>query len=300
LTPSFEDEKAPVYFLGQKLPSKFEWSTIKEELRASTKVQLNSQRNFSEFSPSQKLNEKVSPLVTVIVSLYSSEDYLDYFLENLESQSLFDRVEVFIEVACASEVEIDTLSRFAEQHSNTKVAFHSERVGIYECWNLAIEKGSAPYITNMNCDDLRHPRSLEVQVSALLDEDTDVVYQDVYYSYEARLTWDAVVSIGIKSKLPPVTSELLISGLNPPHNAPMWKRDLHSRVGIFDTHFNSAGDHDFWIRCSLNGAKFLKTSHSTVIYYINPEGMSTRKNSPGAREGLEILEKYRKAGDAGL
>jgi GT2 family glycosyltransferase len=146
----------------------------------------------------------------------------------------------------------------------------------------------------MNADDIRHPLSLEIQVSELEKmTGVDVVYQDVYYTLRQNLTFDTIARIGMKSNLPEASTNVLARGVNVPHNAPMWRRTLHDRVGLFDETFLSAGDHDFWIRASIKGAKFKKSEQVHVSYYINPDGMSTKKNSPGSSEGLKILDTYR-------
>lgn len=294
LSPSLDRGASPIYFLGERLPSKNEWDRGLDVLQGHSHLLNQFIHELDDFKPSEKLQVLDSPIVTVLVSLYKSDPHLELFLQNVEAQTLFSKSEIVIEVAAASKFETMALSKFAANHSNVSVTFHAERVGIYSCWNLAVAKSSAPFITNMNCDDLRHPLSLEVQASKLLDEDVDVVYQDVFYTYQAGLGWEDVVRMGLKSSLPHVTSRLLISGMNPPHNAPMWRRELHDGVGTFDENFESAGDHDFWIRCSLAGAKFSKIDFSTVSYFINPEGMSTRDNSPGKLEGLRIMNKYKK------
>jgi hypothetical protein len=55
-------------------------------------------------------------------------------------------------------------------------------------------------------DDLRRSDSIELQ-AALLDQnaDVDVVYQDVYYSFDANLSFDAVAAHGFKTELPIIT-----------------------------------------------------------------------------------------------
>jgi len=71
---------------------------------------------------------------------------------------------------------------------------------------------------------------------------------------------------------------------NSPHNAPMWRRQLHSDVGMFDTSYRSAGDFDFWLRCVRAGKTFFKINDPHVVYFVNPEGLSTRPDTRGIEE----------------
>lgn len=232
------------------------------------------------------------PLLTVISSLYKSDRYVEEFVRTLKGQSVFDLIEVVIVAVSPSDVEIKALSAF-DGASNVHVIKVENQIGIYKAWNLAIESSNAPFITNMNADDQRHPRSLEVQVSELHESGADVLYQDVYYSYEENLPWETISSISLKSEFGDVTLKSLLQGFNYPHNAPMWKRDLHKAIGLFDASFTSAGDHDFWIRAALSGKRFVKSAHMHVSYYINPEGVSTSPNTPGRLEGARLLKKYK-------
>ena len=72
----------------------------------------------------------------------------------------------------------------------------------------------------------------------------------------------------------------------------MWRRDLHDRVGLFDATMTSASDHEFWLRCACNNVHFMKTEPAHVVYFQNPEGISTRPDSAGIREGKAIRQRY--------
>lgn len=275
---------APIYFLGERLLAEREWLNRMVNGEGTYEIKCNAVSKSSW----------KTPISAVLVSLYKSDSYLDSFLENIQSQTIIDKCEVVIISVLPSEFEKVTLEVFAEKNKYVNLFFTDVRIGIYEAWNRAITYSTAKYITNMNADDVRHPLSLEIQVSELeKDELIDVVYQDVYYTLRQNLTFDTIARIGMKSNLPQISTKILARGINAPHNAPMWRRSLHDRIGLFDETFLSAGDHDFWIRASIEGATFKKSDEVHVSYFINPEGMSTKKNSPGATEGLRILDNYR-------
>jgi hypothetical protein len=80
--------------------------------------------------------------------------------------------------------------------------------------------------------------------------------------------------------------------LNPPHNAPMWRRSLHDELGLFDTAFVSAGDYDFWMRCVLAGKTFYKLNDPHLAYYQNPQGLSTRRDTRGHEETRAVHRRY--------
>ena len=285
--------KSPIYFLGEQLYSRDKWDKALRKAidQAGPSSSKNVKRLGGSFGPPTISGSE--PLAAVICSLYRCEEYLPSFLRNLEGQSIFGHLEVYLVLVEPTELEATLLRKFAEKHPNVEIEIFETRITIYEAWNVAISKTSAPLITNMNVDDIRHSDSLRIQCYEMLDSpEIDVVYQDVYYVYQYLDEWEIIESIGLRSSLPDVTTSLLASGINAPHNAPMWRRSLHGKIGQFDEKYLSAADHDFWIRASSAGAVFKKSSHIHVAYYINPEGMSTKANSPGRTEGAAILARY--------
>lgn len=248
--------------------------------------------NVTRQDPPQLLS-RGAPRAAVIVSLFRSEPFLDSFLQNLAGQSAFLNVEVAIASVAPSNRESKTLQEFAEKHSQVTVHRFEERIGIYDAWNRMIEATSAPYITNMNVDDMRRRDSLSAQI-AFLDGHpwVDVAYQDVYYTLDRSLTWDQVEEIGFRSALPHVTPSVLLSGVNAPHNAPMWRRTLHGDLGMFNDSFVTAGDFEFWVRCVDHGRQFLKMRDAHVAYFVNPRGLSTQPDGHGAQEAQQVIEMY--------
>ena len=117
--------------------------------------------------------------------------------------------------------------------------------------------------------------------------------QDVFLTIDPTAPWGVVERAGVRVTMPPVTTELLLSGFNAPHNAPMWRRSLHDGLGGFDETFESAGDWEFWIRCALAGRRFLHVEPSTVAYYVNEAGLSRRPGGPGHTEAAAVVARHR-------
>src|SRR5690606_3111936 len=79
---------------------------------------------------------------------------------------------------------------------------------------------------------------------------------------------------------------------NSPHNAPMWRRRLHDELGWFDTRYRTTGDYEFWFRCLVAGKVFYKVNDPHVAYFQNPDGLSTRSDTPAVAEAREITARY--------
>ncbi len=230
--------------------------------------------------------------VSAIASLYKGRRFLENFLENITSQTLFDRSELIIVDANSPENEEELVARFQEIYPNIIYKRINYRIGVYDAWNVGVQMARGKFLTSTNVDDIRRRDSFAIQATAL-DRNpwADVVYQDFFYSFDGSLGFDEVASFEFKSELPIVTANNLLV-FNSPHNAPMWRKSLHDELGLFDTLFKSAGDWEFWLRCLYNGKKFYKTNTPHVVYFQNPDGISTRADTRGVEEAREVLRRY--------
>lgn len=225
--------------------------------------------------------------VSVLCSLWRGAAFIDRYLENITSQTIFeDRCELIVIDAASPEGESEVIERYKAQFGD-RIVYHRMpyRAGIYAAWNYGVGLARGRYLTNANLDDLRRVDSLERQASALdALSFVDVVYDDHLYFCDPNADWDLIKRVGVASELPIVTRNNMFT-FNPPHNGPMWRANLHERVGSFDESYRSAGDYDFWIRALIDGATFYKLNEPTVAYYFNTEGLSTSSTT-----GAGILE----------
>ena len=238
--------------------------------------------------------------VTAIASIYKAGRFIEQLLENITSQTIFDRSELIIVDANSPEAEAEIIRKYQEKFPN--IIYHriNYRIGIYDAWNVGVELARGRYLTNTNADDLRRSDSFEIQATALdANPLADIVYQNFYYTFDPFLTFEQVARIGFVSDVPPISASNLIQ-FNSPHNAPMWRRELHSDVGLFDTSFKSAGDWEFWLRCLTRGRRFHRIETPHVSYYHNPEGISTRADTRAIEETRWIHMRYRRLADEAL
>ena len=233
-----------------------------------------------------------SPKVSMIASLYRGRRFVESFLHNITTQTLFDQSELIIVDAASPEGEHEVIADYQKNHPNIVYERINYRIGIYDAWNRGVQMSRGAYLTNTNFDDLRREDSIALQAD-LLDRrtDVDVAYQDFFYSFDPDLDFEEVAAFGFQSELPIITPHNLLA-FNSPHNAPMWRRSLHDDLGLFDTSYRSAGDYEFWLRCIANGKRFGKINTPHVVYFHNPEGISTSQDTRGLEESYRILSRY--------
>ncbi len=249
-------------------------------------------RSVKPVRSSREFEHSGNYVVSAVASLYKGRRFVENFLENITSQTIFDKSELIIIDADSPENEEEIVARYHEVYPNIVYRRINYRIGVYDAWNVGVQMARGRYLTNTNVDDLRRRDSFAIQANALDRYPwADVTYQDVLYNFDASLSFDEVDEFKFRSELPIVTPNNLLT-FNSPHNAPMWRKSLHQELGLFDTSFKSAGDWEFWLRCLSKGKKFHKTNTAHVVYFQNPEGLSTRPDTKGVEEGREVLKRY--------
>lgn len=233
-----------------------------------------------------------APLVTLITSVKNASEFLEQFLENTVAQTIFRQCEWIM-------IDVNEDDR---DHSIIKRYLHLDNLryerisdsGLYSIWNHAIRQSRSAFISNFNCDDRRFSHSIECQLKSMLVNEVDVVYNDSITAVRPNISpselkdivgtfkpgnihssWCIDSDIG---RLPLWYNSHRIDDLllyNVMHNNPMWRRDIHNRLGFFDESFRSLGDNDFWLRCYFHGVRFKKIEDVLGIYYFNPKGLST-------------------------
>ena len=219
-------------------------------------------------------------------------------MEDITSQSIFEeKCEwVILNVNPAgSDAEEEVIHKYIEKFPDNIVYERlAEDPGIYGTWNLAIEKSTGEFITNVNCDDRKSQVSLELHAKELVSNpNIDLVYADSLITDEPNETYVKNTSNGRKYNFPQFTLENL-KLTNMPHNNPMWRRSYHEKYGVFDTKYRSAGDWELWLRGASQGAQFKKIDNTLGLYYFNPTGISTNieNNEWKQKEEKEVFEKY--------
>jgi hypothetical protein len=237
-------------------------------------------------------NLELKANVDVIISLYRFQEYIPVLERSLKSCFSNPRITFHFVMVSGSASEASWLSDLVTE-THHKLYQIENRIGIYAAWNLAINKSSGELITNLNADDLRLPHSICCQAVKLQAESTDgsygnfVLSMDIFSSLREKSEMALVSSLGGFSE-----SVLVDKSQNMMHCAPMWKRTLHDRFGMFDESLKSSGDTDFWLRAMAGGAKFSSYKPVTAIYFHNPEGLSSSLSSSGHREWQSIRDSY--------
>lgn len=213
-----------------------------------------------------------APLVTAIVSTYNSERFIRGCIEDLEAQTLADRLEIIIVDSGSTQNEGLIVRALQKRYSNIRYIRTAERETIYSAWNRAIRAARGTYITNANTDDRHRPDALERMVAALeANAEVALVYADVAVTHEENGVFlDATIDAHFRWPEFDARNLYAVCYVGP---QPMWRAGLHRRYGYFDPAFKVAGDYEFWLRMA---------AHETFMHI--PEVLGLYLSSSGSIE----------------
>lgn len=236
------------------------------------------------------------PKISIITSVYDGDEYIQSFMEDITSQSIFkEKCELIMINANSPGNEEETILEFQKRFpNNIKYKKLADDPGIYGTWNVALSMATGEFITNANLDDRKSPESILAHAEELVNRpEIDLVYSDMLITKEINETWDQNSSNGEKYTMPNFSLGAL-KMVNMPHAAPMWRKSIHDKYGVFDESFRSAGDWEMWLRAASRGSRFKKIDGFYNLYCFNPKGVSTNPDNFSWKEEEErrVYEKY--------
>ena len=238
---------------------------------------------------SKNLDKKVS----IITSLYDGDKYITNFLKNITNLYGFNNsMELIIIDSNSPGSEFKVISEFQKKFPNIIYKRYKQNHNIYKIWNDAIQISTGEFITNANVDDFKFPQSVSKMADFLSRNlEYDAVFTDYIYYYEFPFSLEHR-DVNEKITNLPFPNKSNILNFNSPHAAPLWRKSLHDEIGLFSEEYESAADWEFWIRSLYSNRKIFKLRDPLIAYYLNPAGISTKKDSKGIKEQWPIRTKY--------
>ena len=219
-------------------------------------------------------------------------------MKDITQQTIFNQCELIIINANSPENEEPIIKKYMEQYSNIVYYKLNHDPGLFAVWNLGIKMAHAPYITNANVDDRLKTNCYEVHANYLdTHPEIDLVYSGCYITHKSNETFEHNSSYG-KTVWHTMQEfnriDQLYKWIPYVNNHPMWRKTLHQHYGLFNEKYKATGGMEFWIRCTLCGnAQFKLINGVYSLYYLNPEGLSTKLDSVDRIEKNKIVETFK-------
>jgi tetratricopeptide (TPR) repeat protein len=237
-------------------------------------------------------------LVSAIVSTFNAARFTRGCIEDLEMQTISDKIEIVIVDSASEQNEGDIVREFQKRYSNIRYTRTEQRESVYAAWNRAIRMTRGKYITNANTDDRHRTNAFERMTQVLeMRPEIALVYADVFKTETENETFERFTETGHYRWYDWDRNVLLTKGcfMGP---QPMWRRSVHDVYGYFDESLVTSGDYEFWLRISQT-LNFHHIREPLGLYLDSPGSIEHRNRGLQNMENVRILSLYQGAVSTG-
>lgn len=226
----------------------------------------------------------VAPLVSIILSVYNGEQYLDKCLSSIYDQSFKD-----YELIIVNDGSTDGTEEILKMYNHKATILHQENKGVSKALNRGIELSQGKYVCFISHDDWYPPNKIKLETDTFytVGSDVGVVYGDAYHVRGDKIT---------PYRAPEYDPDILpirnyING-----GAVMIKKAYLDKLKqsdgyYFDETLTSCMDGDMWIR--LSRICVFKHIPTPLVYYrIHSKQMS--KKLIHIRDRWKVYLRYNK------
>jgi glycosyltransferase involved in cell wall biosynthesis len=191
-----------------------------------------------------------SPAVSVLMSVYNSEAYLEEAIESVLAQTFGDFEFLIIDDG-STDASLSLLAPYARKDKRVQIVSRPN-TGLIRALNELVEMSRGKYVARMDPDDISLPTRFEKQVRYLDGHPecaivgSRVMLMDPYSS--------PVCETGQKLTHEEIEQELLHkSGWAMVHPSVMMRRDAVLKVGMYREQWKHCEDHDLFLRLAEVG-----------------------------------------------
>ena len=227
----------------------------------------------------------------VITTIKNDDLYWPQFFEHLPQAMSGVSFHYALILESPSAQQLRTALELTKWIENLSI-FQAKNSTIYAAWNLAIKNSKSEFISNLNVDDLRNPGSYKAQLKILSERRNAAA---IYGRFQEFTDWGnapELVPVANKESKEMNLSRLVLHGENPMHASPIWKRQLHDQIGLFNEKFLSSGDTEFWLRALIQDFHFVQDAQFRYLTLNRIDSVSNPSQKNGRFEWADTLDRF--------
>ena len=205
--------------------------------------------------------------VSIITTFHKADEFLDGYLENITSQTMFEDCELVLVDSASPGNEQETVQKYMNKFDNIRYYRYDKNFKPTIGHNIAIKKSTSPIVVWAMIDDRKSIDGIEKLYSKISsNDDLELVYGDCIATNKKNETVETTKSKKLSEHSKNTFSrENMIKCL--PGPMPMWRKRLHEKVGFFDeVNHDFSDDWDLWLRAVNDGCIFEKVEEVVGLY----------------------------------
>lgn len=225
---------------------------------------------------------KNKPLVSVVMPVYNSEEYLRRAMESVFKQS-YKNYEFIIIDDGSTDTSLDIINEYKDKI----IYFYQDNSGVSAARNKGIGLSKGELIAFLDSDDLWYPEKLQVQVDAYLKEPeaalihTEVDKQPDFKGY-IKIRPDA-----LQARHKSFIEVFKATNLKTP--SVMIPKKVLNSIGLFDEALPTAEDKDLFLRCCYNNL-VLYIPQELVYCSVFPGSLCDELRS--YQDNIDVIDRF--------
>lgn len=210
------------------------------------------------------------PVVSVIVPVYETRDYVAEALDSVLAQT-FEDLEVIVVDDGSTDGGGEIARAYAERDSRVSYIWQ-ENAGLAAARNVGIAAARGEAVAFLDSDDLWLPEKLARQIR-LLSENA-VVHADAYVLRAGGEVGGERIAAHVEGLDGADALGALLRGNSIAVLTVLAPRSLLLTHGCFDASLRSVEDYDLWLRLAADGVRFTYVAEPLAVYRIRPGSLS--------------------------
>lgn len=232
------------------------------------------------------VSEAGAPAVSIIMPAYRAAAYIEAALDSVFAQTFRD-----YEVIVVNDGSPDTeeLERVLEPYRGRIVYIRQENRGVSAARNAAIRVARAPFVAQLDPDDLWEPEYLAVQMEAFeRDPSIDVLYPNALVFGDMPEAGREFMEVAPSEG--EVTFESLIMQQCTVMTCVTARREMVLRAGLYDESLNCSEDFDLWLRIVKAGGR-IRYHRRVLVRYRRHRGSLSSDPLWVCENALRVMDK---------
>ncbi len=229
----------------------------------------------------------MKPDISVIMSVYNGETYLEEAIESVINQT-FRNWELIVINDCSTDQTAEILSRFAEKDERVKVHPNEVNLRLPTSLNKAISLSEGKYIARMDADDICLPDRFEKQFK-FMEENPDIALSSCRF---LTVKNGVYASGGAGGRCDSDALRAMFLVMNPIlHPGVIAKAEVMKKFNYDPTH-TCTEDLELWTRMAMDGQKMQILPECLLIYRLHDKQITSTTLEKQHTEVLKVQKKY--------
>jgi len=188
------------------------------------------------------LNNK--PKVSVIMSVYNGETFLNDAIESILRQTFSDFEFIIVNDKSTDNTE-NILREYIKRDERIKIIQNSENIGLTKSLNKAIKQSKGTYIARMDADDVSEPERLEKQIRFMGNNLNIVLCGTLGWIIDDK--GEKIKEKNLKTSYADIKKSLLFNNQFI-HSSLFIRKDILDKEGFYDESFQKSQDYELILR----------------------------------------------------